>query len=234
MLLHAFQQWFQSGPGSWLLQFEQEQVNKWLPLVRGASVLQIGGLPDTFQVGQQCNQEYYFLTPNISDEKLGKIDIFAGYDELPFQPNSLNLVLLVHVLEFVEQPSVVLKEIFDALAPNGKLLLFCFNPWSLWGVYKLFASKKEFPWSGKFISPARLQQWLTAIGYTNIRDKTLCYRAPFVHKPLTRSALFVEALGQIAFPLLGAVTVLLLEKRIYGFVSQPQYHWQKQQILKGS
>lgn len=225
--LEQLQQWYQTSPGKWLLQFEQEQVNKWLPLTRGATVLQLGGLPDTFNIAKHHNGNYYFLSQHIPDVDQFGVDLIASGEELPFLPNSVNLVLLIHLLEYTDHPTAMLKELFDILAPNGKLLLFCFNPWSLWGVNKILAKCRDFPWQGKFISPARLQNWLVSLGFSNIKDKTLCFRSAYNKRRLTRLAFFYEALGQIAVPMLGAVNVFLVEKRVYGSIGRQRHPWRK-------
>ncbi|OGO91941.1 MAG: hypothetical protein A3F10_02410 [Coxiella sp. RIFCSPHIGHO2_12_FULL_42_15] len=231
LLLEQLQQWYATPPGQWLLQFEQEQANKWVPLVRGATVLQMGGLPDTFSIAKHASEHYYFLSSQPSEVEKKNVDLIAHQEELPFLPNSVNVVLLVHVLEYAEHPTAVLKEVFDILAPNGKLLLFCFNPWSLWGMHKLLSKNKPFPWKGKFISPARLQNWLISLGFSNLKDKTLCFRSPYNKRRLTRFAFFCEALGQITIPMLGAVSVFLVEKRVLNPLRQQRYQWRKQRAM---
>jgi SAM-dependent methyltransferase len=231
--LQTLKQWYDSAPGNWLLQFESEQVNKWLPLVRGATVLQIGGLPDSFSIAQHTNQDYIFLSNEPTDIQTGQVNLLSDYEELPFRLNSLNLVLLVHVLEYCEHPAALLKDVYDALAPNGKLLLFCFNPWSAWGLHKRFSHQTGYPWSGKFISPTRLQQWLSSIGYSHVKDKTLCFRFPLIKRPLTQFSFFLETLGQIAIPMLGAVNVFFVEKRVYGSLKEERLRWKKERQMNG-
>lgn len=231
MQVQFIQQWYQTEPGSWLLQFEQEQIKRWLPLVRGASVLQLGGLPNAFEMTHHRSQTYCYLASDPLDHQQPGVDALARFDELPFHHNSLNFVLMVHMLEYTEHPTVLLKEVYDVLAPNGKLILFCFNPWSLWGLGRWFADRKKFPWQGKFYSPAKLQHWLSAVGYSNLKDKTLCFRAPTVKRPLSHVSFFIEALGQIAFPMLGAVNVFLAEKRVYGVSPERTYPWKKRRVV---
>lgn len=228
--LKQLQQWYAAHPGRWLLQFEQEQVDKWVSLIRGATVLQLGGMPDTFSVAQHNKQNYYFLSSHVEEVAHRGVDLLANYEELPFLPDSIDLILLVHVLEYAEHPTAVLKEIFDILAPNGKLLLFCFNPWSIWGAHKLFVKSNQFPWQGKFISPARLQNWLISLGFSNLKDKTLCFRSPYNKHRLGRIAFFCEVLGQITLPMLGAVNVFLVEKKVLQPLKQQRYQWRKQRV----
>ncbi len=233
MNLRALQQWYKTPPGEWLLQFEQDQVNRWLTHARGATIVQLGGLPRSFNVTKHNVQNYFFMSSHLDDVGEKSVDLLTNLEELPLQRNSVDLMLLIHTLEFSEHPTVVLKEAFDALSPNGKLLLFCFNPWSSWGLHKLFSDKQGYPWNGKYFSPSRLQHWLSMIGYSKVKDKTLCFRAPFITRPLSQLAFFVEALGQIAFPILGAVNVFLVEKRVLGTLANRSSPWKKDRVMNG-
>ena len=58
-------------------------------------------------------------------------------DELPLAPKSVDVIILVHVLEFIPSPPVLLREVYQALAPGGQLIIVNLNPWSLWGTQAL-------------------------------------------------------------------------------------------------
>ena len=55
-------------------------------------------------------------------------------DELPLAPESVDVIVMVHVLEFIAKPPVLLREVYQALAPGGQLIIVSLNPWSLWGI----------------------------------------------------------------------------------------------------
>ncbi len=221
MHLTTLQHWYHQPPGDWLLQLEQEQVNKWLPAVAAKSILQLGGVPEKPMINTHSRQDYYFVTPQVNSIHK-KISLFADYDNLPFYPESIDLAFLIHVLEFSNNPQEILQQIFDVLAPNSQLFLFSFNAWSLWNLQRLLKKSDHYPWQGHFISPLKLQYWIKKQGYVTLKDKTLCFRAFSVKRPLSKTSLFFEALGQITVPMLGAVNVFLLEKRVYGMTAALQ------------
>ena len=90
----------------------------------------------------------------------------------------------------------------------------------------------QFPWSGRFLSPILLQQWLNNAGYSRLKDKTLCFRLPGSKGALTRSTFFFEALGQIAAPMLGVVSVFLVEKRVHGMLLDTSYLQQPKAAIR--
>lgn len=218
--------WFEQVPGQGLLALEQEQVNKWMPLVRGATVLQLGGLPGQFQAVSAASKHYHYMMPSGIATDPGVSCAQVNYAELPLSPDSVDLVLLVHVLELVEHPSVLLKEVFDALAPNGKLLLFCMNAWSLGGLQQQLRRAPACYTGARFHTPAHLQQWLSSLGFSTLKDKTLGFRSLHNQRPVTSPAVWLETLGQLTVPMLGAVNVFLVEKRVYAGLASLRYHWQ--------
>ena len=75
--------------------------------------------------------------------------------QLPFAANSIDLVVMPHVLEFYDDPHQILREVERILIPEGQIVLTGFNPYSLWGLRRrLPGSGGMFPWQGN-ISPLR-------------------------------------------------------------------------------
>ncbi|MCQ4062135.1 class I SAM-dependent methyltransferase, partial [Klebsiella pneumoniae] len=61
-------------------------------------------------------------------------DCFAEFEELPFESQSLDMIVLPHVLEFSEDPHQLLREVERVLMPEGRVVITGFNPMSLWGL----------------------------------------------------------------------------------------------------
>ncbi len=105
----------------------------------------------------------------------------ADLDELPLRNNSLDALVLHHVLETAQDPRRAMREVARALAPGGRLLIVAFNPWSLWGLRGAYARFFKDSFSGlRFVSPGRLQDWLAVLGFELQQDvKYLAYELPF-------------------------------------------------------
>jgi ubiquinone/menaquinone biosynthesis C-methylase UbiE len=50
--------------------------------------------------------------------------------ELPLESASVDAVLLPHTLDFCAEAHRVLREVERVLIPEGRLMIFCFNPLS--------------------------------------------------------------------------------------------------------
>lgn len=105
----------------------------------------------------------------------------ANLDELPLRNNSLDAMVLHHVLEAAQDPRGAMREVARTLAPGGRLLIVSFNPWSLWGLRGTYARFFEDSFSGlRFVSPGRLQDWLAVLGFELQQSvRYLAYELPF-------------------------------------------------------
>jgi SAM-dependent methyltransferase len=90
----------------------------------------------------------------------------ADYHQLPYDTESLDVVLLHHVLEFADNPHQLLREVQRIVVPHGRLLLIGFNPWSPLGAFARVA--KFLPnsiWHNQQISAGRAKDWLNLLGF---------------------------------------------------------------------
>ena len=62
----------------------------------------------------------------------------ARAEQLPFRDDSFDVVAIVAVLAFVEDPQVALREIARVLNPGGRLVLGDLGKWSLWAAARRF------------------------------------------------------------------------------------------------
>ena len=84
----------------------------------------------------------------------------ADNEELPLASDSIDVVVLHHGLDFTDDSHKLLREVTRVLRPGGQMLIIGFNPFSYWGIWKLFKRKISIPWRGRFISRRRLSDWL--------------------------------------------------------------------------
>ena len=151
---------------------------------------------------------------------------------LPLTEQSLDLLVLPHVLDFCLDPHAVLREAERVLAPQGRLLVTGFNPWSLWGVRKL-ERKNEMPWKGQFVALSRLKDWLSLLGLETVRGDYLCYRPPVQRQGVLARSGFMETAGDRWWPAAGGVYCLDVIKRVCGMrVIEPQ--WKRVKVPAGS
>lgn len=136
-------------------------------------------------------------------------------EQLPFIGDSLDVLLLPHLLEFADDPHQVLREAERALIAEGHLLVLGFNPWSLWGIYRLLIGWRHLaPWCGRFLGAWRVKEWLSLLGFDTVLVRHYYFRPPLRHSRLLQRLRFLERLGERWWPIFGGGYLLVARKRV--------------------
>lgn len=214
----AWHDWLESPPGQYVREWEQARFDATVADLFGFHALQLGDAG--IDALRNNRMPHRIRAVQASDRASGMtIDLVVGcYSELPIATESLDLVVLPHVLEFDADPHRVLREVDRVLRPEGRVVLSGFNPVSLWGVRQwsghAFASGAFVPRNGAFISLPRLRDWFKLLGFEFDRGRYGCYRPPCrTRKWLDRSR-FIEKAGDRWWPICGAVYVVAAIKRV--------------------
>jgi SAM-dependent methyltransferase len=144
------------------------------------------------------------------------VDLRCSTEALPFASQSLDLLVLPHVLDFAANPQAVLHEAERVLMPEGRLLITGFNPWSLWGLRRLQNGSHPAPWRGNFVALPRLKDWLLGLGFDTIQGEFLCYGLPVQREKWLSRSHFLEDVGDRWWPAAGGVYCLDMVKRVHG------------------
>ena len=205
------QTWYSSGVGGFLLHDIKSHLDALLPRLFGYYALQIGILDsntDLFSASRIRHQIRSAINP-------GTIDLLARADDLPFKQDSLDLILLLHTLDFAQDPHRVLREVDRTLIPEGHVLIVGFNSFSLYGLWKLFPGRSNrVPWCGTFYTSARLRDWLSLLGFDTLISRNLGHRPPINYAGLQNYLAFFEKFGNRFVPYLGGVHVILAKKKV--------------------
>ena len=136
--------------------------------------------------------------------------------QLPLASQSIDLVVLPHVLEGHPNPHDVLREVERVLMPEGQVVISGFNTASLWRARQLFASRHNgAPWDAKFIGLLRLREWLRVLGFELNGGKFGCYAPPFRNEIWLKRFEFMEKAGARWWPVTGGVYVVRAVKRVH-------------------
>lgn len=147
----------------------------------------------------------------------GKVDVLCDLCELPFAANSIDLVVMPHILEFHDDPHQILREVERVLIPDGQLVITGFNPLSAWGLrQRLTRCKNEFPVNGHYISVLRLKDWLQLLSFEVDRGNFGCYIPPCRQEASFKRLHFMEAAGDRWWSFAGGVYLLRAVKRVRG------------------
>ena len=138
-------------------------------------------------------------------------------DHLPFSADILDLMILPHTLEFSSNPHEVLREVDRCLVPEGQVLILGFNPYGLWGLWRLmYGWRRRLPWTGRFISHSRLRDWLALLGFDTLTCRPLFFRPPSQSLAGVHQLQFLDRLAGRGWPIPAAGYLLLARKRVIG------------------
>lgn len=158
------------------------------------------------------------LLPDVSRPAIKKVmaaqaDIDGCYESLPIKWHSIDTLLLSHVLEFSPDPHQILREAERVLVADGTLVLCCFNPWSLWGIRRLFSWQDCPPWQGHFFSLARIKDWLALLSFDVVMVERTLFRPPIRSAKWFERCAFLERWGKRLWPVFAGVTIVVASKR---------------------
>ena len=205
----ALEAWFATPQGAYVLEWELARIDQVVADIFGYYAVQIG-LPgiDFLRANRMSSR----LTASLG----AGAQVVADAHELPFQSESLDLVVLPHLLEFSDEPHQILREVERVLRPEGQVIVLCFNPVSLWGVKKLFSRNRAMPWSGEFVSVLRMKDWLKLLNFEMRGGRFGRYRPPFESEKWLGRLGFLEKAGDRWWPVAGAVYLMQAKKRVAG------------------
>lgn len=176
----------------------------------GYQLLQLGGLGPDLDYLAACPIRRKTLLGHLVPDDPGSL-IVADANFLPIMSDSIDAVILAHTLDFAPDPHQVLREVERVLIPEGRVIVIGFNPYSLWGLWRLFGRwRGTVPWCGHFLSYPRLNDWLTLLGFGIERMDVLEFRPP------TRRGRMevIDRVGRRVWPMLAGVYVVRAVKRV--------------------
>ncbi len=207
--------WFDTPLGERLLSTEMQVLTEILPHLFGFHLVQVGGmgqgrLLDSSRISHRCVLSRY---PEVAKTQYDCLQATA--DALPFATDSVDVVVLPHILEFEDYPHEVLREVQRVLTPEGHVVILGFNPLSSWGVWRWIWSRRESaPWCGRFLPILRIKDWLALLGLELIEQQTCFFTLPLQRQHCTQSSRLLNYLGERWLNQMGAVYVLVARKRV--------------------
>ncbi len=218
----SWEKWLQSPPGKYVLAWEQQCFDRIVADVFGFYAVQVG-MPQLNALSENRMPLQAILIQ--SHDNLGQVRRFhwhpieATPNELPFASESIDLIVLPHVLEFAADPHQILREAERVLRPEGRLVISGFNPTSLWGIRQYLSrliASPYLPRDGQFISLIRVKDWLQLLNFSLDRGHFGCYKLPLQSQSGIARMDFLETMGNRWWPIFGAVFLVSAIKRQQG------------------
>ena len=214
-----FEQWRQSELGQYVQRFEQTCFDKMVADVFGYHALQLGQPNlDLLRANRMPFKAYAGAELPLLPAADWAGMVLAEPEFLPFDSQSVDLLVLPHGLEASAHPHQVLREVERVLVPEGRVVISGFNPWSLWGVRQRIPYLA--PWLPRpvqaQVSLPRLKDWLKLLSFEIELGHFGCYVPPLRSQKWLDRFAFAEAAGNRWWPVCGAVYVVSAVKRVAG------------------
>ncbi len=214
-LIVELAQWLATAPGQYVQAWEQTQIDGMVTNVFGYHAIQIG-LPH-WDLLQANRIPFKGRSCSALENAVGQSAVVINDPEnLPFDTQSIDLLVLPHVLECSNAPHQILREVERVLMPEGRVVISGFNPWSLWG------GRERIPGLDPLmpvpahmqVSLARLKDWFKLLSLELDRGRFGCYAPPCLNKVWLDRWAFMEAAGDRWWPVCGAVYVVSAVKHV--------------------
>jgi SAM-dependent methyltransferase len=216
----ALDSWLQTPAGSYVRAWEQSRLDELTADIFGYNAVQIGTPQIDALAASRMPHKWLADTVPQPTEVTGGRPVALTLDgtELPFASQSLDLVVLPHVLEYAAEPHQVLREVERVLIPEGQVIICGFNPASLWGLRHMrgrLTGNRYLP-QAELISMPRIKDWLKLLNMGVSHSHFGCY-APACRTEhwLARYA-FMDRAGARWWPYFGAVYMVQAIKRVKG------------------
>jgi SAM-dependent methyltransferase len=221
--------WLETPPGRYLLDWEQQQIDRAVADVFGFHALQLGlSQLDALQANRMPHRWLAGDGEILESEAAAgprAVALHCEFDALPFPSQSLDLVVLPHALELAADPHQTLREVERVLVPEGRVVILGFNPASLWGLRQQCGRMRQrfggrgplfLPRTGEFIGYWRLRDWLRLLSFEVEGGRFGCYRPGLRSQRWLDRFGWIEPIGDRWWPVFGAVYFLVAVKRVRG------------------
>jgi len=205
--------WFSSAAGERVLAAEAAVLDEVTPCIFGYHAVQVcAARPFPLFAGSRILHRVLAAT---SPEQAEGVDVVCDPAQLPLANDSIDLLLLHHALDFEDDPHTVLREAARAVIPGGALVVVGFNPWSLFGLLRIFhMGALDAPWFARCLSPFRVSDWLRVLDFRVDGVESGYYLPPLDGEKSVRRMTWLEYLGVRWWPRRGMFYVLVARKSV--------------------
>ena len=210
--LHA---WFSCVPGREIAKDQMAQLDRVLPDLFGYHLLQVGHLADLDLLSKSRILYRNIVEIDQHHQSQNYPVVRGSATALPVESDSVDVVVLPHILDFEAQPHDALRESARVIVPDGHLLICGFNPWSLLGCWRyLKRHKQAVPWRGQFLALPRLRDWLALLGFDVLSQNACFFKPPFSNERLLKRLDFLDKIGARMPAYFSGAYLLVARKRV--------------------
>lgn len=232
-------EWLLTPPGRYLLAWEQQRLAGTVGDLFGFHAVQLG-LPQLDVLAHNRMPHRWIaldraLPPALPQPAGGDPGeqpglrptpraLLTDFDALPFETQSLDLVVLPHTLELARDPHRTLREVDRVLVPEGRVVITGLNPASMWGVHERFTSLSRrlgfgqafLPRHGDLLGYWRVRDWLRLLSFEVESGRFGCYLPALRSQAWLDRLRWMDGAGERWWPVFGAAYFVVAVKRVRG------------------
>ncbi len=161
-----FLEWYHSTPpGHALRDSEASYLLDSLQLTYYRRILQVGRLGiESGYIADEFRRNFALLVDRPGGTASSAGVVQADMEEWPLACESVDTLILPHLIEFESDPHRILGEAERVLKPEGRLIILGFNPWSLQGLLR-YRQRSPVPWNAHFVGISQLMDWLNLLKF---------------------------------------------------------------------
>ncbi len=198
--------WFQDGIGHEILLREIAAIDRHVSSYGCKRLLQLGG-PSFWDVFPKFHYVHYDESLNFS---IPGHNICGDFTQLGMLSDCVDTVVVPHLQEIMTDFPKVLPEIMRVLRYEGTVVVFGFNPLSLWGMQRILGFSNIVPWCSRFYSAGTLIKKFEDNDFVYIARQDLY---PGIHSKFSlvhKASNFLENFNILS---MGAVYCLVFKKQ---------------------
>jgi SAM-dependent methyltransferase len=158
--------YYETPRGKLLKELEVDYLKSAIVVSCKQTLLQIGGLGWENDFIDCTLYSNYTVLDAKNRGYQGSRRIRAKAYQLPLQCDSVDMIILPHLLEFDAYRFQTMREVERVLKPEGIVVILNFNPWSVWVRYQyLWDIRLADSWKDHFISRSRVIDWLKLLNF---------------------------------------------------------------------
>lgn len=207
------QQWYQESVGAKFIYAESEELAGILPKLYGYHLV-FSGDPGLAKLVESSLISHRVLVSPLATKTTPLSGLKGEIESMPIRTQTVDVVVLAHCLEQVDNPHEVLREAYRILIPEGHIVITGFNPWSLWGIWHHYKQFSGVCSQGKLLTVSRIKDWLTLLNFQIIGGRMFYFRPPISAESVHQKMAFLEKWGQNLWPFFGGAYTLIAVKRI--------------------
>lgn len=214
----SFSDFLNTPPGILLKEWEKERFDALVSDAFGSDALQVGGMEiDALEANRIRSKWRLFEKTPLEMECTDGAFVQGLAEELPFDSESMDLVVLPHALDMSREPQKVLREAVRVLRPEGRIVCSSFNSLGMWWMKQKLMTLGLPPYLPNRAVPVplhRLKDWMQLLGLEIDSGFFGVYQPAFRRLPRLRRWSWINKAGDRWAPQFSNLVVLSAVKRV--------------------